>query len=456
MEERPRKIHVRTFGCQMNDYDSERMYRLMEREGWVRTSAADDADLIVINTCSVREKADHKAVSEVGLLRRHKERRPGTLLALSGCTAQVSGAQIMKRMPELDLVIGTHAIDKLPDLVREAAARRVINVKWDYEGLVDFDAIAPLAESGEISWKGTRASGFVAIMRGCDKHCAFCIVPQTRGREISRPMGDIVAEVRSLVDAGVRDITLLGQIVNRYGRGLDGQRPIFHRLIRALTPIDGLARLRFTSSHPTYVTPELIRCFAEEPKLAPHVHLPVQSGSDTVLRHMKRGHKIDTYLEKVRELRRVRPEMSITTDLIVGYPDETRDDFEATLDLIREVEFDHLFAFKYSTRPNTPAAALEDRVPEGEKAERLARLHEMAQPIILRRNRALEGRVLEVIVEGTSRNGTDVFGRSGCNRIVHFPDRGFGVGETVAVRIETGLPNALRGRAEAAGAAATA
>ncbi|MBZ0274331.1 tRNA (N6-isopentenyl adenosine(37)-C2)-methylthiotransferase MiaB [bacterium] len=440
-----RRIFVRTFGCQMNDYDSERMYRLMEREGWSRTGTPDDADLIVINTCSVREKPEHKAMTEIGMMRRHRQGR-GALVALAGCVAQQHGERMLKRIPDLDLVLGTHAIDRLPGLVEEAGARRVAATDWDDEHLFAFDNISPAGDAhAGVSWKGTRAGGFVPIMRGCDKRCTFCIVPETRGREMSRPIDDVVREVRDLVAAGVKDVTLLGQIVNRYGRGI-ARRPIFHELLDAIDAIDGLSRIRFTSSHPVYVTPELVERFASMRKLASHIHLPVQSGSNRVLQIMRRGHAIELFEERVAMLRNARPGLSVTTDLIVGYPGETGDDFEATLDLIRRVEFDHLFAFKYSPRPNTPAAAIDDTVDEAEKARRLDAVHAMAAPGIARKMSAFVGRTVEILVEGhdTDRPGR-VLGRTSCNRAVHVDAPGAKIGDFLKVSIERAMANSLAG-----------
>ncbi|MCB9478499.1 MAG: tRNA (N6-isopentenyl adenosine(37)-C2)-methylthiotransferase MiaB [Deltaproteobacteria bacterium] len=447
MSEAPKKIYIRTFGCQMNDYDSERMYRLMEREGWQRQAEPEGADLIVVNTCSVREKAEHKALSEVGMMRKYKAEKPGTMIALAGCVAQQMGETLLRKSPDLDLVFGTHAIDKLPALIENCAhEKRLAETSWDYDSLIDFEKIAPTATDNSLSWKGTRASGFVPIMRGCDKHCTFCIVPQTRGKEVSRPIGDIVREVRDLVDHGVKDVTLLGQIVNRYGRTFaETKAPVFHELLDELAKIEGIYRLRFTSSHPTYITPELITRFRDMPQLASHVHLPVQSGSDRLLKTMRRGHKIDEYLDKVRELREARPGISITTDLIVGYPGETEDEFELTLQLIRDAEFDSLYAFKYSPRPNTPAENEPETLTESEKSDRLARLFEVALPQALARNKALVGKSMDILVEGESRTPGRYYGRTACNRMVYFPAESLAVGDVVAVRIDEAFQNALAG-----------
>ncbi len=428
----------------MNDYDSERIYRLMERAGWERAGGPEHADLIVVNTCSVREKPEHKALSEIGWMRRFRKKNPDLILVMAGCVAQQLGDSLLKKVRDLDIVLGTHSIDKLPLLVKNGV-RRSVQTAWDYEGILEFENIAPSPGNPGISWKGMRAGGFVPVMRGCDKKCSYCIVPQVRGREISRPMKDILAEVRFLVDGGVRDVTLLGQIVNRYGRTA-AEKTAFPELVDAVSGMEGLLRLRFASSHPTYVTDSLVERFERLPKLASHIHLPVQSGSDRILKSMRRGHTIAQYREKVAKLKAARPDIAVTTDIIVGYPGETEDDFRMTLDLIQEIRFDSLFAFKYSPRPATPALELGDTVSPEEKAARLARVFETAQPLVLEKNRAQVGRVHEVILEGDSKGKSGgMFGRTSCNRIVHFSASGRDVGDLLRVRISEGRQNSLAG-----------
>ncbi len=429
----------------MNDYDSERMYRIMEARGWRRVEKADDADLIVINTCSVRDKAEHKAVSEVGMMKRVKRKNPKCVTVLAGCVAQQHGEKLLGRAPNLDLVLGTHALHKLPELVEKCLeGRKMAQTDWDYENLYLDERYPGAGESGRLSWKGSLASGFVSIMNGCDMRCSYCIVPRVRGREISRPMVSILREIEGLVSSGVREITLLGQIVNRYGRDAK-DRLAFYNLLKNALEIEGLKRLSFASSHPNYMTPEVIGLIDTETRLASHIHLPVQSGSDAILKAMRRGHTIKKYKETVGALRKARAGLSVTSDLIVGYPGESEEDFQATCDLLEEIRFDGLFAFMYSPRPETPAESLEETVSPEEKSARLKRVHEIAMPIIEEKNRALVGKTLDVIVHGFHERDAKYFGRSSCYRVVHFEGDDLRVGDTVRVAVTKGLPNSLLG-----------
>ncbi|MCZ7585655.1 MAG: MiaB/RimO family radical SAM methylthiotransferase [Deltaproteobacteria bacterium] len=309
----------------------------------------------------------------------------------------------------------------------------------------EFENIAPVGDEAPMSWKDVRASGFVPVTRGCDMGCTFCIVPQTRGKEVSRPMDDIVAEVRALVDAGIRDVTLLGQIVNRYGRNLDG-KVVFHELIDRLADVPGLYRLRFTSSHPVYLTKALVDCFAKHGVLAPHVHLPVQTASNRLLKEMRRGYTIELYEEKVSALREARDDMAVSTDIIVGYPGETEEDFRDTLEMVERIRFDGLFAFNYSPRPGTPAIGAGDPVPEEEKANRLDAVLQASQRITEEKNRAMVGQVRDVLIEGDGKGAGARFGRTACHRIVHVHAPDAGPGDVLRVKIERGRPNSLSGR----------
>ncbi len=440
-----KRIYIKTFGCQMNDYDSERMYRIMEREGWRRVPKADEADVIIINTCSVRDKAEHKAVSEVGAMKRVKRKNSKCITVLAGCVAQQHGEKLLKRAPNLDLVLGTHALSKLPELIQECLdGKRLAQTDWDYDHLFEGSGYPNVNPDGRLSWKGSLASGFISIVHGCDMRCSYCIVPTVRGREISRPMGDILSEARHLADSGIKEITLLGQIVNRYGRDLK-LPSAFHELLVEVLKIKAIKKLSFASSHPNYITPDIIKLIGHEARLAAHVHLPVQSGSDRILKSMRRGYTIRKYIETVVRLREARPGLSISSDLIVGYPGESEEDFQGTCDLIKELEFDSLFAFKYSVRPGTPAQNMEETVSPEEKAARLKIIHEISAPIILRKNKALVGKTLEVIVHGFHERDGKYFGRSSCNRVVHFSADNMQIGDTVLAVIDTGLANSLLG-----------
>ncbi|MFP4560452.1 MAG: tRNA (N6-isopentenyl adenosine(37)-C2)-methylthiotransferase MiaB [Thiohalorhabdus sp.] len=437
----PRKLYIRTFGCQMNEHDSTRMVDLLDSAIGVEcTDEPAEADILLLNTCSVREKPQEKVFSELGRWRPIKEARPGTLIGVGGCVAQQEGERIRQRAPYVDLVFGPQTIHRLPEMIAAAERERSGVVDVDFPEIEKFDHLpAPRVE---------KARAFVTIMEGCDKFCTFCVVPYTRGRELSRPFDDVLAECYELAQQGVREVTLLGQNVNGY-RGVmeDGTEADLGLLLYYLAGIQGLDRLRFTTSHPNEFGAGLIEAFAELPELVSHLHLPVQTGSDRLLARMHRNHTQAEFLDKVARLRAVRPDMSIGTDFIVGFPGETDEDFQDTLDLVAEADLDHSFSFKYSPRPGTLAAEVPDDVPESVKQERLTILQARLNQQAMEKSRGLVGREVTVLVEGPSRKDpNEVMGRTPCNRIVNFAAPEGSVGKLVPVTITEALPNSLRGR----------
>ncbi|HRO02166.1 MAG TPA: tRNA (N6-isopentenyl adenosine(37)-C2)-methylthiotransferase MiaB [Terricaulis sp.] len=434
----PRKLFIKSFGCQMNVYDSQRMADAMAREGYVEAERPEDADLVVLNTCNIREKATEKVYSEIGRLRAHKERRAGegktTTIAIAGCVAQAEGEEIIARAPEVDLVVGPQAYHKLPELIARAARKTGERLAADFTAQEKFDALPKRAPDG--------VTAFLSIQEGCDKFCTFCVVPYTRGAEYSRPAADILAEARMLADSGVREITLLGQNVNAYhGEGAAG----FADLLSALAQISGVARIRYTTSHPIEMTDDLIALHGAEPKLMPYLHLPVQSGSDRVLKAMNRKHDGAFYRDIIARLRAARPDIALSTDFIVGFPGERDVDFEATMQLVRDVGFASAYSFKYSSRPGTPAAAMLAQIKEETKAERLAAL----QKLLFEQQRAFNesqiGRTLDILVAGRGRQPGQAHGRSPYLQAVHFDDTRARDGEIVQVKIIAATQNSLAG-----------
>ncbi len=429
-----KKVFVKTYGCQMNVYDSERMTAALAVEGYLPTEDAAAADLVLLNTCHIREKAAEKVYSELGRLRRLKETRPGLTIGVAGCVAQAEGAEILTRAPVVDLVVGPQAYHRLPQLLaRTAAGERPVETDFPAEDKFDH-----LPEPS----KARRApAAFLTVQEGCDKFCAFCVVPYTRGAEVSRPAGRIEAEARGLVERGVVEITLLGQNVNAY-RDPDGAG--LAALVRRLARIDGLERIRYTTSHPNDMGDDLIAAHGEEPKLMPFLHLPVQSGSDRVLKAMNRRHQADDYLRLVERIRAARPDMALSGDFIVGFPGETEADFAATLALVEAVGYAQAFSFAYSARPGTPAAALAGIVGEV-AAERLQRL----QALLVRQQaafqQALVGRVLPVLLEKPGREPGQMVGRSPYLTAVHAPADQALAGRIARVRIVAAGPNSLAG-----------
>ena len=448
-----RSHFIHTIGCQMNVYDSERMAAALCACGYTAAISWEDADLVIVNTCSVRAKSEQKAFSLLGRLESVKRRRPGMIVGVAGCVAQQEGARLLARAPYVDLVIGTRAVQRLVDLVRRAEAGE--------RPVVDVDLAAPAADIPEPPPAQTSGgiSRFVTIMRGCDNFCAYCVVPHVRGRETSRRPEAILAEVRGAVADGAREITLLGQNVNSYGakEGLCS----FAELLTRVNAVEGLARIRFTTSHPKDLTRELIGAFGRLGRLCPHIHLPVQSGSDRILERMNRRYTRAHYLDIISKLRDSCDQIAVTTDMIVGFPGETRAEFEATLDLMRQVQFDSLFAFIYSDRPKAPSTLLPDKVPFTEKRERLQELLQLQDAITRRKNAALVGTVQEVMAEGFSKrqaaggegeSSAQWTGRTPGNKVVNFDvdDAPAGSGDIrpgrlVPVRIERVLAHSLRG-----------
>ena len=431
-------LYIKTFGCQMNEYDSARMADLLAREGISLVDAPEQADILLLNTCSIREKAQEKVFSLLGQWRMLKQARPGRVIGVGGCVASQEGEALRRRAPWVDVVFGPQTLHRLPEMLREATRRGPI-VDVSFPEIEKFDRLPePRAEG---------PTAYVSVMEGCSKYCTFCVVPYTRGEEVSRPFDDVIAEVVALAEQGVREIVLLGQNVNAYrGPMHDGGTADLALLIHYVAAVDGIDRIRYTTSHPIEMTDSLIRAHAEVPELVGHLHLPVQSGSDRILALMKRKHTVLEYRDIVRRLREARPDISLSSDFIVGFPGETEEDFEQTLDLIREVGFDQSFSFVYSARPGTPAAELPDDVPLEVKKARLHRLQQMINDQAARISAAMLGTVQRILVEGPSRRDPDrLAGRTENNRIVNFTGPASLVGRFAEVRITEALPHSLRG-----------
>jgi len=431
-----KKLYIRTFGCQMNVADSELMAQVLGQE-YGLTAQPQEADLYLINTCAIRRKSEEKVRSLLGSLKVLKCQHPQLILGVGGCVAQQEGERLLALAPHLNLVFGTKGIYRLPEMVRRAArGERVVDVS--------LEQVFP--EAPRLQWSPGTVQTMVTIMRGCDNYCTFCVVPYVRGRETSREPGVIVDEVAAFLAAGGREVTLLGQNVNSYGRGLPA--PItFVELLRRLNDLPGLARLRFATSHPRDLSPELIHAFGELRTLCEHLHLPVQSGANPVLARMNRGYTREHYLEKAAALRQACPGIALSTDLIVGFPGETEADFTQTLDLMREAGFDQAFSFKYSPRPQTRAAAFADQVPEEVKTERLARLQALQDELTRQSHARLVGQELEVLVEGRSkRSPEELCGRLRTNQIINFIGPRELVGRLARVTITAAHPHSLKGR----------
>ncbi len=437
--ERPRKLYLRTFGCQMNEYDSGKIAGILrESEGLEPTCEPAEAHVIVFNTCSVREKAQEKVFADLGRVRELKARNPEVMIAVGGCVASQEGSQIVKRAPFVDVVFGPQTLHRLPELLarRRASGRPQVDVS--FPEIEKFDHLPPARVEG--------ASAFVSVMEGCSKYCSFCVVPYTRGEEVSRPFDAVIAEIAALVDRGVREITLLGQNVNAWRGDIEGHAGDFAELLSFIHEIQGLERIRYTTSHPREFTQRLIQAHAALPKLAPHVHLPVQAGSDRILAAMKRGYTALEYRSIVRRLRQAKPGLSLSTDFIVGFPGETDGDFDATLRLAAELGFDASFTFSYSPRPGTPAAELADQVPEAVKSERLQRLQALIDAQARAISEGMVGKTERVLVVGTSkRNARELSARTANNRIVNFAGAEALLRTFADVRITSALTHSLRG-----------
>jgi len=433
-----KRVYIETYGCQMNEHDTERMLRLLEGSHYVETKNAGEADFILINTCSVREKPEHKVYSALGRYKWLKEKR-GAIIGVAGCVAQQEGSRLLDRIHYLDLVIGTHAIPMLPQLLKkiETSGERVCETAYDQDGEY-LKAVLPQKPVDKVK-------SYVTIMQGCDHFCSFCIVPYVRGREKSRPSREIVEEVKQLAGMGLKEVCLLGQNVNGYGRGLE-EEINFAELLERINDVEGIERIRFTTSHPKDLSEELIQAFSKLPKLCENIHLPFQSGSNKVLKAMHRGYTKESYIEKIDRLKKVCPSIAVTADVIVGFPGEEEEDFEGTLDLLQRVRFDDLFSFKYSPRKGTRAAQFEDKVGEKVKQERLSVLQGMQRGITLQKNQECEDRMEEVLVEGRSKQSAqDVTGRTRSNKIVNFEGDMSLVGNLVPVRITKAYAHSLRG-----------
>jgi tRNA-2-methylthio-N6-dimethylallyladenosine synthase len=438
-----KKVFVKTFGCQMNVYDSERMSEALGTQGYTPTAAVEEADLVVLNTCHIREKAAEKVYSDLGRLRQVKVRRQQqgkeTIVAVAGCVAQAEGGEIVRRAPVVDIVVGPQSYHRLPDLVALSRLGQAALVATEFPAASKFQSLPRRNDA-------SRSQAFLTVQEGCDKFCTFCVVPYTRGAEASRSVAEIEAEARQLAGNGAREITLLGQNVNAYGGiGPNGERSSLAQLITRLALIDGIERLRYTTSHPADMSDALIAAHAQVPKLMPHLHLPFQSGSDRILAAMNRQHTAADYLAVSQRLRAARPDIALSTDIIVGFPGETDADFEATLALIRQVGFAQAYSFKWSSRPGTPAAALPDQVPDAEKTRRLQQLQALLGRQQTSFNLACVGRVLPVLMERLGQRPGQVVGRSPYLQAVYAQGQASHLGRSLAVEIVAAGPNSLTG-----------
>ncbi|MCC6917333.1 tRNA (N6-isopentenyl adenosine(37)-C2)-methylthiotransferase MiaB [Nitrosomonas sp.] len=434
------KLYIKTFGCQMNEYDSDKMADILSSEkGMVLTEIPEEADLILFNTCSVREKAQEKVFHDLGRVRYLKKNKPELLIGVGGCVASQEGSEIVKRAPFVDLVFGPQTLHRLPDLIDARRRTGQPQVDISFPEIEKFDRLPPARTDG--------ATAFVSIMEGCSKYCSFCVVPYTRGEEVSRPLDDVLTEVAGLAIQGVKEVTLLGQNVNAYfGRMDNGEIADFSTLLDYVHEIPGIERIRYTTSHPREFTTRLVEAYQHLPKLVGHVHLPVQSGSDRVLAAMKRGYTTIEYKSIIRKLRLVRPGISISSDFIVGFPGETDDDFEATIKLIDDVNFDESYSFIYSPRPGTPAADLLDDTPYEIKLTRLHRLQEKIQLNAQRISQEMVGTIQRVLVEGPSKKDPGEFcGRTDNNRVVNFAGYTSLAGNFADIRITAVSSHTLRG-----------
>jgi tRNA-2-methylthio-N6-dimethylallyladenosine synthase len=436
--EKKKHYHIRTFGCQMNVHDSEQMAALLEESGYEVSEDINTSDLVIINTCSVREKAEQKVHSFLGRLRKLKKKNPDIIIGISGCVAQQWSRDFLEKVPHLDFVLGTHNIHRLPEIVErvEMFSSRVAETTFCES--VKSLGIITLPKNGEVS-------AFVTIMQGCNNFCAYCIVPYLRGREESRNSHDIIEEIRALAVHGVKEVTLLGQNVNSYGKTLKDKTD-FPALLRMINEVEEIERIRFTTSHPKDLSEDLIESFTAIDRLCEHIHLPVQSGSDSVLKRMRRGYSSQEYMEKVEKLKALCPGISITSDIIVGFPGESDEEFQKTIDLMEKVRFDNTFSFKYSDRPGIASESYNGKIEEQVKSGRLSFLQNLQERHAFEKNRDLEGKLEDILIEGVSKNSvSEVTGRTRTNRIVNLPGGVDIKGKVVKVRITKAYAHSLRG-----------
>jgi tRNA-2-methylthio-N6-dimethylallyladenosine synthase len=442
-----KKVHIKSYGCQMNVYDGQRMADVLGEQGYVETATPDDADLILLNTCHIRERAAHKVYTELGKLRDLKRARKAegreTTLVVAGCVAQAEGSEIQRRQPAVDLVVGPQTYHRLPELLAQAKRDRVVDTELPPD---DKFGHLPAPKPAAIVARGI--SAFVTVQEGCDKFCAFCVVPYTRGAEFSRPVAQVLAEVERLAEAGVQDVSLLGQNVNAYhGEGPDGGIWSLARLMARIAEVPGIARIRYTTSHPRDMDDELIAAHRDLPQAMPFLHLPVQAGSDRILAAMNRKHTGDEYRRLIERIRRARPDIALSSDFIVGFPGESDADFEETLRLITDVRFASAYSFKYSPRPGTPAAELSDQVVPAVMDERLQRLQALVEQHRQEFNHAMVGRTVEVLLERTGRHPGQLAGKSPYMQAVQIESAAHRIGDRVLVEIERAGSNSLFGRA---------
>jgi tRNA-2-methylthio-N6-dimethylallyladenosine synthase len=436
-----KKLHIKTWGCQMNEYDSSKMADLLgEYQGYTLTEEAEEADILLLNTCSIREKAQEKVFHQLGRWKTLKDKNPDLIIGVGGCVASQEGKAIKDRAQCVDIIFGPQTLHRLPEMIDQVRSGEKAVIDVSFPEIEKFDRLPePRAEG---------PTAFVSIMEGCSKYCSFCVVPYTRGEEVSRPMDDIILEIAQLAEQGVREVNLLGQNVNAYrGAKHDGEICTFAELLRYVAAIDGIDRLRFTTSHPIEFTQDIIDVYEDTPELVSFLHLPVQSGSDRILTAMKRGHMAIEYKSIIRRLRKARPDIQISSDFIVGFPGETAQDFQDTMKLIEDVNFDMSFSFIYSARPGTPAADLPDDVDMEEKKQRLADLQELINQQAMRYSRQMMGTVQRILVEGPSvKNPMELRGRTETNRVVNFEGLHKHIGTFVDVEIVDVFPNSLRGK----------
>jgi tRNA-2-methylthio-N6-dimethylallyladenosine synthase len=435
-----KKLYIKTWGCQMNEYDSSRMADLLnDTHEMELTDNPDEADVLLLNTCSIREKAQEKVFSQLGQWRKIKKKNPNVVIGVGGCVASQEGGAIRQRAPEVDMVFGPQTLHRIPDMMKELATNAAPVIDVSFPEIEKFDRLPEPRVEG--------CSAFVSIMEGCSKYCSFCVVPYTRGEEVSRPFDDVIAEVAHLASKGVREVNLLGQNVNAYrGDTHDGEPADLAELITFIAAIEGIDRIRFTTSHPVEFSDSLIEAYRDVPELVSHLHLPVQSGSNRVLNMMKRGHQVESYIEKLERIRAIRPDISFSSDFIVGFPGETAEDFEQTMDLIKNIGFDLSFSFIYSARPGTPAAELEDDMPMDTKKKHLKILQDRINQQTMEISRRMVGTQQRILVEGPSKKDPmQLRGRTENNRVVNFTGPHTLVGDFATVNITEALPNSLRG-----------